>query len=342
MQNFEVVGFDNGYDYVKMVLGADEGGKIKFPSMTYKPSGENLSTDVSNQDFGIDNMEIEFEGKEYYIGSYAVEQDPMGGEKNFTDDKFKSPSEIVKLLASISLYIEEEEAKIDKLVLGLNIDSYKKFKDDIVEAFENKTFKFKIGSNKEEIKLYIDEVMCIPQGIGAYYDQVLNYDGIAINNDLLDSRYALTDLGGRTIDGFVAKGIEVIRNTDIGVNYGMSDAFREVASELGDEIPYNLIEQTYIKGKNKVFWKGRDRSIDVLCKQAFNNLADKIYNQLVNKWDKQLNRVEFIMLCGGGSRYLGDILNDMFNIEVKVIENPQFSNASGYYKLGVYDNQGEE
>lgn len=341
MQTFEIVGFDNGYDYVKLVVGADEGGKQKFPSVTYKPSGDDLKTDVSAQDFRLDKMEIEFEGKEYYVGDYAVEQDSMGGEKDFSDDKFKNPSEIVKLLASISLYLNEQEAKINKLVVGLNVENYKKLKDDIIKVFQNSNFTFKLGSNKKITTLSIDDVLCVPQGIGAYYDQILDYDGIAINNDLLESRYALIDLGGRTLDGFIAKGINVIRGTDLGTNHGMSDAFREVARELGDDIPYNLIEQKYLKAKNKVFWKGRKRNIDSLCRQAFNNLAERIYKQLINKWDKQLNRVEFILLCGGGAKYLEDILKDMFDIEVKKVNNSQFANANGYYKLGVYDSKEE-
>lgn len=340
MQSFEIVGYDAGYDYIKLVVGYDEGGKIKFPSVTYKPTGSSLFTnDLSNSNFSEDNLVVEFEGKEYYIGNLAITQDPRGGEKNFSDEKFRNPSEIVKLLAGISLYAQENNLEIKNLVLGLNIENYSKFKDEIISIFKNKSFKYKISKGEEQFTLNIGNVICVPQGVGSYYQQVLDHQGQIKNGDLLEARYGLIDLGGRTVDSFISQGVDPIRGSELGTNYGMSDAFREVAKELGEDIPYNLIEQSYLKGKNKVFWKGRNHNIDALCRQSFANLAERIYNQLINQWDKQLDRVEFIMLCGGGAQYLGEHLNDLFNIKVKIIDNPQFSNANGYYKLGIYSKE---
>jgi hypothetical protein len=41
-------------------------------------------------------------------------------------------------------------------------------------------------------------------------------------------------------------------------------------------------------------------------------------------------------LCGGGAKFLGDDLPQLFDIDVRLLQNSQFSNTNGYYKLGVY------
>ena len=341
MQTFEVVGFDNGYDYVKVVSGSDKEGKKIFPSTTFEPVGVSIAdNNITGNEFNINKMSLTFQGKEYYVGNYAVEQDPRGGSKDFNDDKFRNPSELVKLLAGISLYAEEKEIEIKQLVVGLNIENYTKYNEDMVNALQDKTFKYKI--NEEQYLLEVGNVLCIPQGVGAYYDQLLDYNGGVYDGDLLDARYSLIDVGGRTVDAFIAKGMDIITGTDIGVNYGMSDAFKEVSKQLGGEIPYSIIEQDYREGKTKTFWKGQKHNIDTLCKQSFNNLAERIYNLLMNEWDKQINRVEFVILCGGGSKYLEKYLSEMFDIEVKTANNAQFSNANGYYKIGIYNQQEQD
>ncbi|MGM0369187.1 MAG: hypothetical protein ACQEP9_02055 [Bacillota bacterium] len=340
MKVFDVVGFDNGYDYVKLVLGTGKGHRILFPSVTHKQEKDfsifNIDNISGSSKFKKNKMSLTVDGEKYYVGKYAVEQDAMGGDKNFSDKKFEDKSELAKLLAGISLFTTEEEIVINNLVLGLNVEKYHEYKQEMVNAFKNKSFNYKLPNKDVHNKLTIKNVICVPQGIGAYYDQILDMKGRPSQSDLANSRFGLIDIGGKTVDAFISQGTEPIIGTDIGTDFGMSDAFKQVSQDLKVDVPYNLISENYIQGKDEVFWRGEDRKIKDLVEKSFKDFAKRIHELIIGEWDQQLARIRTILLCGGGAKFLGDDLPQLFDIDVKLLQNSQFSNTNGYYKLGVY------
>lgn len=347
MEVFDVVGFDNGYDYVKFVVGPGEENRELFPSVTYKNQASDLSIFNVGQvskvsKYSKEKMIINYNGEEYFVGEYAFAQDATGGYKDYSDAKFKSSAEIAKFLAGIALFKNENKVKINNLILGLNVDRYKTHKDEIVDVFKNTTFNFGVSGSEEEHQIIVGNVICVPQGIGAYYDQILTIDGKASNDDLVNSRFALVDIGGKTVDAFIAQGRDPIVGTDVGFDYGISKAFQSVASKIGDGIPETLISQNYINGKKEVFWKNQYHQVEEMVSKAFSEVAEKIYTEVLDHWGQHINRVEVLILCGGGSRFIGDELADIFDIKTRVLEEPQFSNTAGYYKLGVYQNKKKE
>ena len=340
MKVFDVVGFDNGYDYVKLVLGQGEGKRTYFPSVTYKQENDfsifNINDLSGSAKFKKNKMNVTVNDKKYYIGDYAVEQDARGGEKNFSYNKFKEDSELAKLLAGISLFTTEDKIVINNLVLGLNVEKYQEYKEEIVNTFKNKSFQYKLPNKKTDNVVRIKNVICVPQGMGAYYDQILDMNGRPSKNKLANSRFGLIDIGGKTIDAFISKGTEPIIGTDIGTDFGMADAFKGISNNLEVDVPYNLIARNYIQGQNKVFWRGQDREFDKFIGEEFNNFAHRIHELIINEWEQQLARIRTILLCGGGAKILRDYLPDIFEVDIEVLDNAQFSNTSGYYKLGVY------
>jgi plasmid segregation protein ParM len=340
MKVFDVVGFDNGYDYVKLVLGRGKGHRILFPSVTHKQEQDfsifNIDNIAGSSKFKKNKMSLTVDDEKYYVGQYAVEQDAMGGEKNFSDKKFEEKSELAKLLAGISLFTTEEEIVINNLVLGLNVEKYHEYKQEMVNTFKNKSFSYKLSNKDVHNKLTIKNVICVPQGIGAYYDQILDMKGRPSQSDLANSRFGLIDIGGKTVDAFISQGTEPIIGTDIGTDFGMSDSFKQVSQELKVDVPYNLISENYIQGKDEVFWRGEDRKIKDLVENSFKDFAKRIHELIIGEWDQQLARIRTILLCGGGAKFLGDDLPQLFDIDVRLLQNSQFSNTNGYYKLGVY------
>ncbi len=286
--------------------------------------------------FNKEKMIVNYNGEEYFVGKYAFAQDAKGGYKDYSDAKFKSSAEIAKFLAGLSLFKTEQTIKINNLILGLNVDKYNTHKDEIVETFKDSNFKFGLSGSEQENEIIVDNVICLPQGIGAYYDQILTIDGKASNDNLANSRFALVDIGGKTVDAFIAQGKEPIVGTDVGFDYGISKAFQRVAAKIGDGIPETLISHNYINGKKEIYWKGQYHKIAGLVSEAFAEVSEKVYTEVLDHWGQHINRVEVIILCGGGSRLIGNRLAEIFKIETRVLEKPQFSNTAGYYKLGVY------
>ncbi len=344
MEVFDVIGFDNGYDYVKFVVGPGEENRELFPSVTYKNQASDVSIFTVGQvskvsKFSKDKMIVNYQGEEYFVGDYAFAQDATGGDKDYSDAKFKSPAEVAKFLAGISLFKNEKEVKINNLVVGLNVDRYTTHKEEIVDVFEGSTFEFGLSGSEEHHKIIIENVICVPQGIGAYYDQILTIKGKPSNDDLVDSRFALVDIGGKTVDAFIAQGRNPIVGTDVGFDYGIAKAFQSVSSRIGDGIPETLISHNYINGDKEVFWKGEYHQVEEMVEKAFDELSEKVYTEVLEHWGQHINRVEVVILCGGGSKFIGDRLANIFNVNTRVLDKPQFSNTEGYYKLGIYSSK---
>ncbi|OCL28626.1 hypothetical protein U472_00270 [Orenia metallireducens] len=328
MKVVPVLGWDNGFDFEKFEAGEN---KVKFVSRTYQPRKDKVF-DLGKSIFNPDNMVVELDGNIYYVGAKADKQAADSSDRKFRDEKFKEDTELVKLLAGIELLFGDEidgKIRIEQLGLGLNVGAFKKYKDEIVELYNNRTIKYQAGGKERE--LYIDSVSCYPQGIASFYDELLDMEGNMKNDNLATARYGLIDIGGRTVDAFVADGIDVITDSVINLKEGTTNAFK-IASSALDDIPFGIIQEDYLKGNDKTFYN-KEYDIKKPCEDAFRELAEKIYDEVQLAWDDYMPRVQFIILCGGGAQSLRKDLNDLFDKDITVISDAQFSNARGYYKL---------
>lgn len=336
MKVIDVIGWDNGFDFEKIVLANK---KVKFPSVIHQPILEDFVDVNSSPNFSLEEMLMQFKGEEYFIGEKAIQQSGSGGDRKFSDEKFKERSEIVKLLAGIELLIADEDyegVRIQNLALGLNIKAFREYKEEIEKIYTARWFEYLVpsGDGYKKRKIYVSKATCFAQGVGAFYDELLDLEGQPVNGDLLDSRYGLIDIGGKTVDGFIADSTDVIRDTVINLKQGTTNAFKRASARL-DNIPFNLIQEAYLQDKTKVYYDGNYDIVEP-CSREFKRLASDIYDRIQVTWSDHLARMEFVMLCGGGAFALKDHLEELFNKRVIVIADPQFSNARGYYKLGKF------
>lgn len=331
MKKFKVVGWDNGYDFEKIVT---QNSKIKFPSVVHRPNKIQDILPDEDKSFNKERMIIEYNNSIYFIGKYAIYNAPGGGNKNYEKGKIMTATEKAKFLSGMSLITNDNEIYISKLITGLPVSNYFNLKDKVVEHFkENNRFKYKIKGNSKE--LFINKVICIPQGVGAYYDQTLNIQGKIKENNLLNKRYGLIDIGGNTIDSFIGEGLSPVNGTQIGLSYGLSDAFKGVHEEA-----YNLIENNFLEEKDTLVYDNQEiNNIMKKCRDNFKILVEEVYEEIIDKWNRQLPRVEVIILTGGGSKAIGKYFKQKISKECIIVDNPIFSNANGYYKLGIRESK---
>lgn len=328
MEVLDIVGWDNGFGYEKIIT-ADN--KVKYPSVIHQPLLNNFLDINADTVFSKDNMLINYKGNDYYVGNKAIQQSSSGGSSKFNNDKFKEDSELVKFLAGLELMVNNtKEIKIENLALGLpNVSNFRKLKKEIIDTYSGRKFKYSVVGRGER-EVFIDQVVCFPQGIGAFYDEILDMQGNYVKKEMLNARYGLIDIGVKTVDVFIAEGTDVIRDTVFNMQKGVVNAFKQVAAKLG--VPFNIIQENYIKGNDRIYYDG-EHFIKNDCDMAFKNLAHTIYDEIQINWSEHMSRVEFILLCGGGSVSLKEKLEDLFSKKIIMIDDPQFSNSRGYYKL---------
>jgi hypothetical protein len=336
MKYIQNVGWDNGYDSEKIMTEVD---KIEtFPSIIHRPKSITNILYDNDYSFSKDKMILNYNDTDYFVGEYAIRQGSNGGIGNFGKDKFRDDSEVAKFLAGINLLENEDTVEIGNLILGLSIHTFSEYEEKLKEFYSDRTFRFTI--NGQEKKVIVDNVICIPQGIGAYYNQILTYSGEIKEDSLLNARYAMCDIGGNTVDAFIGEGIEPVNNTEIGLEIGLSDAFKSIEAD----IPHNIIQYNFLQG-NDTIRHGTKKYENILtkCQKNFEIIAEDIYTQLIDQWNRQIDRVDTIVLAGGGAIVVGDYIKKLFinknNKNVIVLDQPQQANVKGYYKLGVYHSQ---
>lgn len=331
MEYLEVVGWDNGFDYEKFAV---DGEQAKFPSVRHIPKQTEGILYDNTYEFKKSKMIITYNDTTLFLGDYAIEQAGDGGKRNFTKNKFEDDTEVAKFLAGLTLFSDDRKIDIEKLVLGLSLQTYHKYREDIVDFYKDRVFKFEIGG--QERKVSINDVMCVPQGIGSYYNLILNNSGKVKDHGLLEKRYGLVDIGGNTLDGFVGTGLDPVDESQFGAGTGLSDAFKGVSKK----VPYTLIQHYYLKGNDTMeYGDVIIESLQERCEEQFKLIAEEIYTQLRDGWNRQMDRIKLIVLTGGGANAIGGPLKkkiiNKLGKDVKITDKPQFANVRGYYKLGV-------
>lgn len=317
-------GYDAGYSYIKVAIRREEETKTyKFPSVINK-AGKDFFNE-SSYEFEKSKMIVNYEGQNYYIGDYVYSHDVTGGLKDFKDNKFVSPEERAKLAASFSLATNQaKEITINNLCVGLNIEVYSDLKDQYINSLSD-PIRFKLPGDKEERIININNIYCIPQGVGAY----LYYEYI----DKLDSDYwiGILDVGGKSVDSFIynPKINQIVNGTVIGFNQGTSNAYKKVARKISHSMNYDLVRKAY-HNENKLFWKGKEHNIKKHCENEFNELANGITSRVINEWDTNLNKVKQIILCGGGGEDITQHTEEYLDIKIITGDNAQYSNVLGF------------
>ncbi len=338
MIEHDVIGFDSGYDFVKLTHLNEDGylKRISFPSLTYRPfnPGEAL-LEISEDSYTEERMIVQHNEIAYYVGEYALKHDAEGGDHNFSDLKFRDESEIVKFLAGMALISDEKKQVIKNLVLGLNIRNFGRHATEVERIFSNENFKFRIGSETRRVD--VDNVICQPQAVAAIYSRILDTSADIANPEIMEERYGVIDVGGRTTDCIVVDGTDIIDGTQLGLNFGVSDVYKAVGDELG--VPYTRVEHAYLAGETTVRRRNQQLTITGLINAAARDLAERICRRVVNEWDQQLDRLVYILICGGGASVLEQDVKKILReeeLDVKIPEDPHFANADGYLKLGIY------
>jgi len=347
-KNFVVLAWDNGNSNEKFIY-RDLFGEISgvlFPSLTAEIFDNDILSGIQeNNIFSKNNMKLDFEGNTYCVGKLAQEQDSKGGVRDQLTDKYKTSSTISKLLAGVSLILKDLNLtdinliNIENLMLGLSINMYEKHRKEIINFYKNSSFTFKIPlkNGYKEYTLSIQNVYCIAQGVGAFYDEVLEFSGYPKRADLLKKRYLLIDGGGGTTEYFIADGKKPIFGTGACISMGANDIFEKVGT-LFNNAPGQIIEKVYRESDSHQYWGSKEplpvEKIQDYISELFQERSRHIYQTITNDLKEHLNRVGTVLVCGGIVDYIYIFLQELFNDRFEVIRSnhPIFSNARGYYK----------
>jgi len=338
----DLISWDNGYDWDKVImnLGKEDEKKIKLPTFSYRPRKSDYIK-ITNHDLSsLDNLALEFEGDIYYFGNKAMkEMGSKGGSKKIRDDKFKDKIELLKLAVAvehmIGIDLKDDTIVIDNLAVGLNIGAFPNYVEEIEDHYKGMRIHYKTPQGIDRT-IRINNCYCYIQGPAALSNESLDYEGRAIEDKYDNKTYGIIDIGGKTVDGLVFSKGEPIAETIIKMDLGTTQAFEDVSRETG--IPINKVQECYFNNEFDVYYDNEKADEDGYhhlkdkFEIAFDELADKIVDEITFKWSNFINLMEFVLTFGGGAESLNEPLNNKISKRIKVADDAQFANVKGYYK----------
>lgn len=178
------------------------------------------------------------------------------------------------------------------------------------------------------------------EGIAAWFDLALNRDdsgNLVMDEDVLASRIAVVDIGGRTTDvGLIDGGVlEMESSTTIDTGMlSIKAALREKIKEIhGTEPSIPKINEAIRTGKMKLFNEELTDVPDLL-----NTISKSTVERIHGEVRRVLNDgadVDFVYFVGGTVAALSDYMSGWFKNQ-KMAGNPSMANSMGMAKLAEY------
>jgi plasmid segregation protein ParM len=273
-----------------------------------------------------------------FIGEFA-EQQSRG--RHFTLDPAQFIGKQAKTLALAALWPYALHGDPIRLVTGLPISFFKKYKDPLTTLLQGRHPVTAIGPNgeREEKTIYVEKVRVIPQPFGSLFNVMLNDIGKPAQPRFMTEKVGVIDIGFRTTDFTVSDKTRYSERGSLSTDSGISAAYTAIANLLheksGVQVEIYRLYESVTRGSIKI--RGQRYDLSALVKQAYTQLAQRIASEANRLWADEWD-IDCIVLTGGGGSALAPYLTSLLQGEVLAMpadEDARLNNVRGYLKYGV-------
>ncbi|MBO8168717.1 MAG: ParM/StbA family protein [Thermoanaerobacteraceae bacterium] len=336
LENLQTVGVDMGYGWAK--IWSDQ-QYHKFPAViswgndrnlarvveTFKTSEIPLDVEVVNETTGVKGH--------FFIGDLAVRE---GEQPTYMWSKNKAADDMsLACLATSLALVANNEQQDFYVITGLPVAHFgTQLKQEYEKALKGSKFTVKFLSGyleKQTREIRILAAKVLPQGYGAYLDQLLNANGNVARTEYL-APTGIIDIGFKTTDIVYVNDMQPIDRSSFPLELGMSWAYEQLQRQLNAtyDIQKSLeeIEEIFLNKKVRIHREYRDITpwIETACRA----LTGRLRNEIARKW-ANITDLENIVIAGGG----GVALFEYLDYPQKILStDAQFANARGFWKAG--------
>ena len=239
------------------------------------------------------------------------------GEGEFNTDWNKSKKQNTLPLLFTAIYRSTSD-NINKVVIGLPINMYKKNKDYLKQLILNNRCA-KVNGRE----LVISDIEVAPEGAAAYYNLSPEQIKKIGSNQLI-----IINIGGRTTDISVFEGNKIIDIQTIPV--GMLNVYQNIIDYINTKYTQSFkLEESQDIIINGLLLDGEQKDITFIT-PILKNCFNSIYKELQLKFN--INK-GFILLTGGGSISLQQAFKNRLK-NIIISNNCIFDDALGFKKIG--------
>jgi plasmid segregation protein ParM len=314
---------DVGFGNTKYVT-ASESGKVEcshFPSLTFFGT-----TDDAGEGMGSKRrtVTVPVGGLMYVVGP-EVELAADRFWQRHEHDTFMQTDEYRALMAGALHYMKVD--RLDLLVLGLPVAQ---FQAKRIALEKSMTGAFDVGRRK---KVEVNRVLVVAQPQGALMEYAAN-SGV---ESIAKGRSLVIDVGSRTFDWLVTRGMKVLGTMSSSVPRGthamLSAIAKQISEDFGEQFNHlEEIDEALRAGRAmRIYQQDYDlKRFDKLI-QA---IADQAVMAMVQSMDATFN-VENIVLVGGGAFLYRKAIKRQFpKHRIREVKDPLHANVRGFQLIG--------
>ncbi|MGG3471593.1 ParM/StbA family protein [Neobacillus pocheonensis] len=356
----KTVGADLGNDSLKIAFGGNATFRLK--NSVSQRMMEEIRKDLGIADFGLngDFEELNDDQKGRILNDLdvVIHSDTING-RFFVGDlasrngeqvvepgtpKADNPNIIIPLITMLALDVErgKKEAHF-KLACGLPITEFtsdrERFRKKLIGEYN---VKFLSQALKDrEVKIIIDDVLMIPEGVAVALNQIFDETGRKFRNkELLTGQCGVIDIGAFTTDIPVVSNGKPDNEASSGINEGIANYLDAIVNLINEQHGVKMTRSQLVEKleANSLSFsiKGTQTDLSSYVDQQFSIFAKKIVSKVDNIWANHFEISQFFVV-GGGAKALRKHLDEEMKrrkISLSFIDNedPQMQNALGYWK----------
>ena len=333
MRNF-IAGMDIGFGQAKVCLK-------EVDSKTQTLCFPRIFAEAKTNNWGLNNHFVYgIDGDRFYVGEEALSyQDSLirRDYRDYVKDKTYWLC-ICKALVELGIFDDNDNVRIKRLILGLAPGHFSKAKIKHMQRKARCGVEF--AYNNKMNRFSAENVKILPQGSGAFFSEMLTDSGLVKERNGYKKLHGILDVGFRTTDFLIFENGQFIgEKEELSEDTGIRMVLEKLQSYIKKKYGKEEIEflEPVLKGKPYEF-RGEDYDLtDIVAQLILDHINKRIEPEVLKRWEGRINRMNKIIICGGGAYFFKDI-NDFLKEHRKQIfipGEPEMSNAIGFCRYGV-------
>lgn len=338
-KNLIFVGIDDGHSDVKVVL--EDGSTRKFP--TRIAFGAHAA-DFPGMETNVTVFEIVENSTKYTTHPFLHDEDCI-------DVRFDGYPESDMNLIMIQNALINSGLDSQNVVICSGLPVQNHYTPDghinnvLVEA-KNKNLSRQVRAGELQgatiVKSYV-----ATEAIASFIDAIMDMDGkkSSLYEKLTSETVAVLDIGGKTTDFAVLhQGGRIVDKKRLGsFQNGILNLKDQIKNFIKTEFKLNSLGIKHIESAlSQGTFKYGGTTYDVSSKvEEFKEIFVKNILQTLDRKLGDLGDVEYILCVGGGSALLKNNLINKYNGQAVVVDEPEFSNARGMFKIAKFIAKGK-
>ncbi|GAB4423970.1 MAG: hypothetical protein Kow0031_02720 [Anaerolineae bacterium] len=319
-------GIDIGYDSTKVIAG-DRQASFKSVVGTAERSRFSLNGHHDSDIILNDN------GAAWLVGDAAVTHSRFINRREdagwYQSDEYRR-----LMLAAFGQLTSGTSVKLT-VVTGLPVAYYTTGKDELGELFSGRHRLEIEGRTPQQIE--VAQCRVIPQPFGTVLALALNDAGRLVDREVATGPVGVVDIGGKTTNLLSARGLSDVSRETTSVNLGAWDVVRAVREHLTTTCAgLDLRDHEVMEAirQREVWYYGERVDLAEVVDDKLATMAHTVIATATQLWNGGAG-LRAVLITGGGAHLLGDPLRQAFR-HARIVDNPRYANALGYYRLAVF------